>query len=150
MNEYLPLPSLENLKQQAKRLRAQTGVDGPAITHSQALELLAHQYGYKNWNVLHAACGNQPPRPPVNIGTRVSGHYLGQQFDGEVIAVSRLRHHGEQGDQYRLTINFDEAVDVVRFEGLSNFRHRVTGQIGGNGKSPQRTSDGQPILMLNL
>ena len=26
MNEYLPLPSLENLKQQAKRLRAQMGV----------------------------------------------------------------------------------------------------------------------------
>ena len=44
MNEYLPLPTLENLKQQAKRLRAQMGVDSQAITHSQALELLGQSF----------------------------------------------------------------------------------------------------------
>ena len=146
MNEYLPLPSLENLKQQAKRLRAQMGVDAKPITHSQSLELLAHQYGYKNWNVLHAACGNQPAGPPVSLGARVSGRYLGQPFVGEVIAVASLG----QADQFRVTVNFDEPVDVVKFEGWSNMRRRVSSRIGRQGRSPQRTSDGVPVMELEL
>ena len=146
MNEYLPLPSLENLKQQAKRLRAQMGVDSQPITHSQALELLAHQYGYKDWNTLHAASGNQPPGPPVSIGTRVSGRYLGQSFMGNVLSVAELKH----SESYRVTIDFDEPVDVVRFEGWSSFRRRVTSQIGRKGKSPQRTSNGAPVMELDL
>ena len=104
---------MENLKQQAKRLRTQMGVDSTAITHSQALELLAHQYGYKNWNTLHAASGNQPPGPPVSIGSIVSGRYLGQPFTGNVISVAELG----QGERYRITVNFEEPVDVVQFEG---------------------------------
>ena len=146
MNEYLPLPSLENLKQQAKRLRAQMGVDSQPITHSQALELLAHQYGFKDWNTLHAASGNQPPGPPVSIGSRVSGRYLGQSFMGNVLSVAELKH----SDSYRVTIDFDEPVDVVRFEGWSSFRRRVTSQIGRKGKSPQRTSNGAPVMELDL
>jgi hypothetical protein len=146
MNEYLPLPTLENLKQQAKRLRTQMGVDSTAITHSQALELLAHQYGYKNWNTLHAASGNQPPGPPVSIGSIVSGHYLGQPFTGNVISVAELG----QGERYRITVNFEEPVDVVQFEGWSSFRRRVTSQIGPGGKSPQRTSNGAPVMELDL
>lgn len=146
MNEYLPLPSLENLKQQAKRLRAQTGVDSPAITHSQALELLAHQYGYKDWNTLHAASGNQPPAPPVSVGAHVSGRYLGHSFTGEVLSLAQLG----RDQHFRVTIRFDQPVDVVRFEGLSNMRRRVTSQISRKGQSPQRTSDGQPVMVLDL
>ncbi|MEP0942985.1 MAG: glyoxalase superfamily protein [Rhizobiaceae bacterium] len=146
MNEYLPLPSLENLKQQAKRLRAQMGVDSQAIAHSQALELLAHQYGYRDWNTLHAASGNQPPGPPVTIGSRVSGRYLGQSFVGNIVSVSELGH----GERYRVTINFDEPVDVVRFEGWSSFRRRVTSQISRIGRSPQRTSNGLPVMEIDL
>ena len=146
MNEYLSLPSLENLKQQAKRLRAQTGVDSPAITHSQALELLAHQYGYKDWNTLHAASGNQPPAPPVSVGSHVSGRYLGHPFTGEVLSLAQLG----RDQQFRVTIRFDQPVDVVRFQGLSNLRRRVTSQISRKGQSPQRTSDGQPVMVLDL
>ena len=146
MNEYLPLPSLENLKQQAKRLRAQMGVDSQAISHSQALELLAHQYGYRDWNTLHAASGNQPPGPPVTIGSRVSGRYLGQSFVGNIVSVAELGH----GERYRVTINFDEPVDVVRFEGWSSFRRRVTSQISRIGRSPQRTSNGLPVMEIDL
>ncbi|NKB50664.1 MAG: hypothetical protein GKR97_00300 [Rhizobiaceae bacterium] len=146
MNEYLPLPSLPQLKQQAKRLRAQLSVDAQPISHSQSLEMLAHQFGYKNWNVLHAACGNQPPGPPVTLGARVSGQYLGQKFVGEVVAVAALL----QEDQYRITVNFEEPVDVVKFVGWSNMRHRVSSQISGQGRSPQKTSDGQPVMQLDL
>jgi len=146
MNEYLPLPTMENLKQQARRLRAQLSVDAQPVTHSQALELLAHQYGYKDWNTLHAACGNQPPGPPVTLGARVSGRYLGQPFDGKVIAVAALA----QADQFRITVNFREAVDVIKFDGWSSLRRRVSSQVGRNGRSPQKTSDGAPIMELDL
>ena len=146
MNEYLPLPSLEYLKQQAKRLRSQLSVDAKPVSHSQALELLAHQYGYKNWNVLHAACGNQPPGPPVTLGAQVSGRYLGQSFTGEVIAVATLL----QSDQFRITVNFEKPVDVIKFEGWSALRRRVSSQINRQGQSPQRTSDGAPIMELDL
>ena len=146
MNEYLPLPTLENLKQQAKRLRAQISGDAKPISHSQSLELLAHQYGYKNWNILHAACGNQPLGPPVTLGARVSGRYLGQPFVGEVIAVAAL---GQQ-DQFRITVNFEEPVDVIKFEGWSAMRRRVSSQISRQGCSPQHTSNGAPIMELDL
>ncbi len=146
MNEYLPLPSLQQLKQQAKRLRAQLSVDAQPISHSQSLEMLAYQFGYKNWNVLHAACGNQPPGPPVTLGARVSGQYLGQKFIGEIIAVAALH----QEDQYRITVNFEEPVDVVKFEGWSAMRRRVSSQVSGLGRSPQKTSDGQPVMQLDL
>ena len=146
MNEYLPLPSLENLKQQAKRLRAQLEGDGPAISHSKTLELLAHQYGYKDWNTLHAAIGNQPPGPQVVLGGRVSGHYLGQPFTGEVISVSALSH----SERFRVTINFDKAVDVVKFEGMSNMRKRVTSEIGLDGLSIEKTTQDGAMMQLDL
>ena len=146
MSEYLPLPSLEQLKIQAKRLRAQNGVDTKTVTHSQALELLAHQYGYKDWNTLHAASGNQASKPPLSVGAHVSGRYLDQSFTGEIIALSQLG----QDDQYRLTVKFDEPVDVIKFDGWSAFRRRVTSRISRAGKSPQRTSDGKPVMQLDL
>ena len=58
--------------------------DGVPVGHSRSLELLAHQYGYRDWNTLHARAGNQPARSPVAPGDRVAGHYLGQSFDGMV------------------------------------------------------------------
>lgn len=145
-NNRIPLPSLENLKQQAKRLRAQLEGDGPPIGHAKSLELLAHQYGYKNWNILHAAIGNQPPAPPFALGDRVSGQYLGQDFDAEIISVAALSH----SDRYRVTLKFDKSVDVVTFEGMTNFRQRVTSEIGSDGKSVGKTSNGQPIMQLDF
>ena len=41
MNAPKPLPALEGLKEQAKRLRAALEAEGQAITHSKALELIA-------------------------------------------------------------------------------------------------------------
>ena len=146
MSEYLPLPSLSHLKQQAKRLRQQVSGDSTPVSHSQSLELLAHQYGYKDWNTLHAACGNQTPQPPVQLGSRVSGLYLGQPFEGELIAVQAMSHH----NGYRITVNFDEPVDVVKFEGWSSHRRRVSSQIDASGRSREKTSDGQPLMQLTL
>ena len=56
----IPIPSIDVLKQQAKRLRAGLAEDGDFISHSESLELVAKQYGLRDWNTLFAAAGNRP------------------------------------------------------------------------------------------
>ena len=133
--------SLDDLKAQAKRLRAALAEDGDFISHSEALELLAKQLGFRDWNTLHAAIGNRPA--PLQLGDRIAGAYLGQPFEGEIIAVEAL-----SGGRRRITIDFDEAVDVVTFESFSAFRKRVTAVIDEDGKSAEKTSDGRPQMEL--
>lgn len=65
MNVSKPLPALEGLKEQAKRLRAALEEQGQTITHSKALELIAAQHGFRDWNTLHASVGNRPPSIPI-------------------------------------------------------------------------------------
>ena len=142
----MTLPSIDVLKTQAKRLRNDLESDGTPTGHSKSLELLAHQYGYKDWNTLHAAVCNRLPGPPVTIGERVRGHYLGQAFAGEVLGVSVLGAPG----RYRVTFHFDEPVDVVTFESFSNLRRRVSSVINVDGVSAEKTSDGQPQMVLAL
>jgi len=143
MNEYLPLPPVGKLKQQAKRLRTQG--DGN-VSHSQSLELLAHQMGFKDWNTLHALAGNSSSGPPITLGDRVSGRYIGQAFEGTVLGITALRDNG----RYRVTLDFDHAVDVVKFDGFSCLRKRVTSVIDAGGSSPRRTTKDGPVLQLDL
>ena len=133
--------SLEALKAQARRLRQALAEDGDFISHSEALELLAKQMGFRDWNALHAAAGNRPP--PLQIGARVSGRYLGQKFTGLVIGIEAL-----SGERRRVTIDFDEAVDVVTFDSFSAFRKRVTAVIGENNESAEKTSNGRPQMEI--
>ena len=138
------LPSLEAIKEQARRFRSQTEAKGASITHSQSLEHLAHQYGFKDWNTLHAAIGNSP-RVPVTLGARVKGRYLDQAFEGEVIGVHTL-----SPGYFRVTFDFDEPVDVVTFDSFSSFRKRVSCTINPDGMTAERTSNGLPQLTLEL
>jgi hypothetical protein len=140
---HTELSDLTTLKAQAKRLRAALEAEGDFITHSEALELVARQRGYRDWNTLHAAVGNRP-REPFAVGERVRGHYLGQAFEGELLSVRRLG----DGQAYEITVDFDAPVDVVRFEGFSNFRKRVSMTVGRDGRTVARTSDGRPHLEL--
>ncbi|WP_425513777.1 glyoxalase superfamily protein [Ensifer oleiphilus] len=139
------LPSLDALKDQAKRLRSRLSGEGETITHSRSLELIAAQYGYRDWNTLHAAVGNRPPFNPWMLGSRVKGRYLGQPFEGEILAVHALT---SQSGRYRLTMKFDEPVDVVTFESFSAFRQRVTATVDENGRTVEKTSNGRPQLEL--
>lgn len=141
-----PLPSLETLKDQAKRLRNRLAQDGEAVSHSRALELIAAQYGLRDWNTLHAKVGNRPPLDPWMLGSRVTGTYLGQPFAAEVISVQALSN---RPGSYRLTLRFDTPVDVVTFESFSAFRHRINCTIDETGRSPSKTSDGRPHVELS-
>ena len=135
--------SLPELKSQAKSLRAALAETGQAVTHSQSLELLAKQHGFRDWNTLHAKCGNTT-HAVFSVGQRVSGRYLGQRFQGEILGVRAV------GDaHYRLTIRFDRPVDVVTFEGMSNFRSQVQAVVNTEGVSAEKTSDGQPHLRID-
>lgn len=145
MNGSTPLPSLEDLKAHAKRLRVALEADGQSVGHGRSLELLAHQYGYRNWNTLHAALGNRPPASPVTVGARVGGRYLGQAFTGEVIGVQTL-----SPGRYRVTLDFDEPVDVVTFDSFSAYRRRISCVIDGDGMTAEKTSNGIPHLQLRL
>lgn len=139
------LPSLDQIKTQAKRLRSKLETVGQAVSHSQSLELLAHQLGHRDWNTLHAAVGNQPPACPVELGAHVVGAYLGQPFMGEVMGVKVVAE-----GRYRITLNFDEAVDVVKFDSFSAFRKRVSCIVDSTGCTLETTSDGVPHMALEL
>ena len=71
---------ISELKSQAKRLRSRLQDTGSQISHSQSLELIAHQNGARDWNTLRAQVGNRPVLPKV--GDHVTGRYLGQSFAG--------------------------------------------------------------------
>jgi len=144
-----PLPSITAAKEQAKRLREKLEAEGTNVSHSKSLELLAYQYGYRDWNTLHAAIGNRPndQKDGVqwNVGDRVRGRYLSQPFEAEVLAVETVRP-----GWFRLTLDLDEAVDVVTFDSFSNFRKRVTGVVGPAGASREKTTNGRPQFELEL
>ena len=133
--------SLEALKAQAKRLRQALAEDGDFISHGETLELLAKQMGFRDWNTLRASADRRPP--PLQSGMRVSGAYLGQKFTGALMGVETL-----SGGRTRVTIDFDEAVDVVTFDSFSAFRKRVTAVVGEDGRSAQKTSNGRPQMEI--
>jgi hypothetical protein len=137
-----PLPSLEAAKAQARYLRADLAARGREISHSAALELVAKSYGKRDWNTLHAAIGNEP-RAPVQLGQIVPGHYLKQEFLGEVTDIQQVAE-----GFYEVTLTLDKPVDVVTFDSFSNFRSKIRKVIGADGRSVDATSDGVPHLVL--
>lgn len=146
MGQVPKLPSLDVLKDQAKRLRDTLGRQGTAINHSKALELIAAQYGFRDWNTLMGAIGNRPPTRSYGIGDQVIGHYLGQMFTGTIIGVQTLTNaYG----RYRVTFDFDEPVDVITFESWSAYRKRVTCTLDEEGVTLEKTSNGKPHMVLS-
>lgn len=139
-----PCDDVDALKACARRLRQALKSDGVEISHSRSLELIARQAGARDWNTLSARA--RGPRSPVAIttGRPVRGRYLGQPFTGTVIGVADLGNTGRR----RITIAFDQPVDVVAFASFSAFRRRIRAVVDPDGRSPQKTSDGRPHLVL--
>jgi hypothetical protein len=135
------------LKAQARRLRKAMSERGTEMTHGMALELVAEQHGLRDWNTLSAVAAkpNAEPVSTVAVGDAVRGRYLNQPFTGKVLALSAAH-----GGLYRITIDFDEPVDVVTFESFSAFRRRINAQIDADGLSPRKTSNGLPHLVLDI
>ena len=138
-----PINTREQAKARAREIRAVEALAGHAISHSAALERVAQELGYRDWNTASARLSNLP-EVPVQVGDRVSGLYLKKSFEGVVLAV---RDTGG-GSAFEVTLHFDEPVDVVEFESFSAYRQRVTATISADGSSWSKTSDGHPHMRL--
>ena len=127
-------------KARARELKAQSETP---ITLAAALETVAREIGFRDWNTASARLSNEP-EAVWQIGERVSGRYLKQPFTGRIHAVREL----QGGSGYQLTVHFDEPVDVVAWESFSSMRQRVTAQVSPEGRSWTKTSDGEPHLVV--
>jgi hypothetical protein len=134
--------TIDNAKAQAKALRAALQAQGTAISHAQALELIARQHGARDWNTLHARLALRNAPPELALNDRVYGRYLGQPFTGRIIGLSGPANHRQ------ISIRFDTPVDVVRFEIFSNLRRQIRATINEHGRSHRQTSDGEPQLIV--
>ena len=74
----------------------------------------------------------------------MSGEYLSQRFSATVLSAEQQRP-----GWFRLVLDLDEAVDVVRFDSFSNLRKQIRIVVGPDGRSKERTSDGTPHLVLD-
>lgn len=139
----MTLPGVDDLKAQARRLRTALAGNGRPLTHSQSLELVAQQYGFRDWNTACAIAGAGRNRP-FAVGDRVAGTYLRQKFTGEIVGLQKT---GPAGN-VKVTLKFDVPVDVVTFDSFSAFRSRVTCITGPDGIAVSKTSDGEPHLRM--
>jgi hypothetical protein len=139
----MTLNSLSEAKSKAKALRDALVGQSTKISHAQALELVAHQDGVRDWNTLHAKLSRAEQRT-LKLGDEVRGMYLGQSFIGRIVALAKV------GLNLNVSIQLDVPIDTVRFESFSNMRRRIRGVIGPDGRSEQRTSDDLPVLVVDL
>ncbi|MEM9582115.1 MAG: glyoxalase superfamily protein [Pseudomonadota bacterium] len=137
------LPTLIDAKNMAKALRKRLADEGVILAHSQALERIAQDHGFKDWNGFHAAIEARQSEAR-RVGARVTGRYLSQPFAAKILSSEPLRP-----GWFRLVLDLDEAVDVVRFESFSNLRKQIRFEVGPAGHSKERTSDGTPHVELD-
>lgn len=138
--------TIDSMKTQARRLRDTLARSGENISHSRSLELVARQHGYRDWNTLHASLGNRPAGPPVTLGSKATGRYLGRPFTAKVLGV----HSQLAPDRWRIDLQFETPVDVSAFDSFSVWRHRVFATVNADGATTEKTSNGVPQLLLDL
>ena len=140
MTDHMTLPGL---KAQAKRLRADLAGQGTQASHSDALEMVAHLHGARDWNTLSAEV--RAHTTVLSLGARVSGRYLGHPFQGRVLALASLPR-----GRHRVTVAFDAPIDVVASDSFQSLRRRVTAVVNEKGVSAEKISDGTPHMELSL
>lgn len=136
MDFDLSKPTLARLKARAQDLRQSSN---PSLSQAAALEQIARADGARDWNT-RRALALRPVR--LALGDRVRGRYLNHPFQARVLGLSRM------GPATRITLRFDEAIDVVTFASFSAYRRQVQAVLGQDGRSLRGTSDGIPHLVL--
>ncbi len=137
----MKLHSVKEAKSQAKALREALAAQGTRIAHAQALELVAHQNGARDWNTLQAKL-SQTTAPPFQLNEDVRGYYLGQAFEGRIVALKKV------GQNVQVALQLNAPVDTVQFDSFSNMRRHIRGLVGPDGRSARKTSDGTPHLII--
>jgi len=130
-----------DFKHQARRLRQALSEEGITISHGKALDLVARQSGTRNWNTLAANGSNVEAAPaqddtaPYRVGQRITGMFHTTPFDARIIAVEETI----KPELWRITLQFDPAIDVAVSPNLSMSRRRFTAVVGTDGKSRRLT-----------
>jgi hypothetical protein len=143
MSFSLDTPSARSLKAEARALREERARAGMPLSHSAALEEVAHAHGYRDWNTARAALPDRVAAP-FQVGERVRGTYLSQPYSGMLIGVHMM------GDMqhYQVTILFDQPVNVTPNFMFEALRKRVSGTVDIRGISPALRGDGTPQLVI--
>ncbi|MEO0607203.1 MAG: glyoxalase superfamily protein [Pseudomonadota bacterium] len=129
---------------QAKARARQIKAESPtSISLAAALEQVAQEMGFRDWNTASARLTNER-QTHWQVGERVSGTYLKRAFTGRIHAVRELH----AGAGYELVLQFDAPVDVVDWESFSAMRQRVKALVSPEGVSWSKTSDGVPHLIV--
>ncbi|MEM9375904.1 MAG: glyoxalase superfamily protein [Pseudomonadota bacterium] len=127
-------------KARARQIKTESAVP---MSLSAALETVAKEMGFRDWNTASARLSNAP-ESRWQVGERVSGRYLKRHFRGRIHGVRELN----TGSGYEVTVHFDTPVDVVDWDSFSAFRQRVTACVSPEGISWTKTSDGIPHLIV--
>ncbi len=127
-------------KARARQIKAEQGA---SLSLSAALEQVAREMGFRDWNTASARLSNRP-EAAWQVGERVSGHYLKRAFSGRIHGVREL----QGGAGYQVTLHFDDPVDVVDWDSFSAYRQRVTAFVSPEGISWAKTGDGVPHLTV--
>lgn len=146
MPSSVRLPALKTIKLQAKRLRQILAEQGTPLSHSQSLEIIAKQWGYSDWNTLNAILKTPDSPENLTIGDIVTGYYMGEPVEAEVLRVQTLGH----GDAFNLTLKLDKRVDVINSEGEMSSKKKVRCTVGVTGKTVQKMADGTPHFVLDV
>lgn len=111
-----------NLKLQARRLRDYFAGKNIEISHAMALEALAKQHGFRDWNVLSATLNRQAEQKAwPELEDRIRGNYLGHSFQGKILKVETTT----VANSRRYTILFDQPIDVVASAHFSSYRKQI-------------------------
>src|SRR5690606_39993159 len=86
MSFSLDTISAQTLKSEARNLREERARSGQPITHGAALEEVARNHGYRDWNTARAALPDRVA-VPFQVGMRVKGFYLERPFRGMLVGV---------------------------------------------------------------
>ncbi|MCX2697573.1 MULTISPECIES: glyoxalase superfamily protein [Ochrobactrum] len=141
-----------HFKHQARRLRQALGEEGIQISHGKALDLVARQSGTRDWNTLAAygaktdAAHIEDGAAPYRVSQRVSGTFHSTVFKARIIAVEETI----KPDLWRITLQFDPAIDVAVSPNLTMLRRRYTVVVGADGKARRLTGSEAGGIALDM
>ena len=135
--------NIDELKSQAKRLREYLSTQNINLAYGAALEAIAKQHGYRDWNTLSATVKQNTKWPCA--GERVMGKYLGHSFRGTVLKSELMSN----SDNRRYTVMMDEPIDVVKSEHFSNYRQRISSTLNSDLESVDHKGNPNKILIID-
>ncbi len=95
-------------KSMARRLRAELAARDVALSHSEALELVAHQYGVRDWNTLAARppgdAAAAPPEGPAVPILRIFDRSKAVEFYVDYLGFTLDWEHGGHADHSPLYV----------------------------------------------